>query len=319
MAGPPRPSFVRRADTQQSDNLKKCRNCKCVWYCDKDCQNKHWKEHKKECKVIKKELEKRGGKLDVGTELDVGPLGKLPTREECPICMHVLPLHAGLQTYNSCCGKTLCCSCSFQHDRKSREQAVPSTCAFCRTPVPRSDEAIVARTCKRIERKDPIALLNMGMNYGHGDLGLPVNQAKCIELLRQSAGLGCPVAHYQLGIFHHTGIMGLEEDQEEMRKCWEKAAEAGMVVAWHNVGCIEANNGDHIVALRHWRLSASGGYRRPMVCLIEFFEDGLLHHGDLAETLQAMYRSRAEMRSDARVRYIKHLKMTGRYDEDFDN
>ena len=51
----------------------KCRACKCVWYCDKECQNKHWKEHKKECKRIKKELDKRGGKLDLGTELDVGP------------------------------------------------------------------------------------------------------------------------------------------------------------------------------------------------------------------------------------------------------
>ena len=41
---------------EKSDTLMKCRACKCVWYCDKDCQNKHWKEHKIECRPIKKEL-----------------------------------------------------------------------------------------------------------------------------------------------------------------------------------------------------------------------------------------------------------------------
>ena len=68
---------------KSSDTLKKCAACKCVWYCDKKCQNKHHKEHKEECRPIKKVLDKRGGKLDVGTELNVGPLGKMPPREEC--------------------------------------------------------------------------------------------------------------------------------------------------------------------------------------------------------------------------------------------
>ena len=50
---------------KKSDTVKKCTACKCVWYCDKDCQNKHRKEHRKECRRIKKELNKRGGKLDL--------------------------------------------------------------------------------------------------------------------------------------------------------------------------------------------------------------------------------------------------------------
>ena len=74
---------------KESDALKKCTACKCVWYCDKKCQHKHRKGHKNECRLIKEELEKRGGKLDVGTEKDIGPLGKVPAREECPICMRV--------------------------------------------------------------------------------------------------------------------------------------------------------------------------------------------------------------------------------------
>ena len=117
---------------KKSNTLMKCRACKCVWYCDKECQNKHWKEHRKECKPIKKVLDQRGGKLDVGTEEDVGPLGKVPPREECPICMRALPLHDRLHTYFDCCGKVICGGCQM----KSGERA--DTCAFCRTTMPES-------------------------------------------------------------------------------------------------------------------------------------------------------------------------------------
>ena len=92
---------------KESDTVKLCNGCKCVWYCDKDCQNKHRKEHKKDCKRIKVEIDKRGGKVDLGTEMDLGPLGKLPPQEECPICMRVLPLFSLLQTYAACCGNTV--------------------------------------------------------------------------------------------------------------------------------------------------------------------------------------------------------------------
>ena len=126
------PTKLCSACGEKSDTVKKCTACKCVWYCDKECQNKHWKEHRKECKPIKKVLDQRGGKLDVGTEEDVGPLGKVPPREECPICMRALPLHDRLHTYFDCCGKVICGGCQM----KSGERA--DTCAFCRTTMPES-------------------------------------------------------------------------------------------------------------------------------------------------------------------------------------
>jgi len=82
-AGEKPPSKMCSACEKESDAAKCCNGWRCVWYCDKKCQNKHWKEHKKECRRIKKELDKRGGKLDLGTEEDVGPLGKLPPRIHC--------------------------------------------------------------------------------------------------------------------------------------------------------------------------------------------------------------------------------------------
>ena len=312
------PTKMCSACEKKSDALKKCRNCKCVWYCDKECQNKHWKDHRKECKLIKKELDKRGGKLDFGTEKDLGPLPELPPKEECPICMHVLQPSKQLSFYALCCGKSICCGCSLQHQIKSKEQAVSLTCAFCRTAPPQSDEEIMVLRSKRIELKDPTALCNMAVDYGLGNRGLSVDEAKCIALLSESASLGYPPAQFQLGNYYGTGAMGLERSTKEGLKYYEKAAEGGHLVARHNVGITAAINGDLIAAMRHWQLSASAGMRRSMNNLIVFFQDGFLRHGDLAESLQAIYCSRAEMRSEGRDQYITHLKRIGKYDEGFE-
>jgi len=53
--------------------------------------------------------------------------------------------------------------------------------------------------------------------------------------------------------------------------------------------------------------------------LISCFENGFLHHADLAETLQATYRSRAEMKSENRDQYIAHLKKTGKYKAEYED
>jgi hypothetical protein len=112
--------------------------------------------------------------------------------------------------------------------------------------------------------------------------------------------------------------MGLEQNEEEGDKYWKEAAEGGYLVARHHLGNKEIGNGNNVAAMRHWRLSASGGYRRSMDNLIACFEEGLLHHGNLAESLRAFYRSRDEMKSEGRNQYIAYLKSTGKYHEAYD-
>ena len=302
----------------KSDTLKQCNGCKCVWYCDKECQNKHRKEHKHECRVIMKELNKRGGKLDIGTEKDLGSLPDLPEQEECPICMRFMPIHNMLRTYMSCCGKTLCCGCDFQHQLKSGGQAGPHTCAFCRTALPQSEEERSARLRKRVELKDPNALHNMAIDYGHGDEGLPLDQAKCIELLREAAGLGHSPSQSQLGQFYDFGQMGLQRNEEEAHKCYKAAAEGGHLRSLHNLGGMASENGDFVAALRHLRLAASRGHKKSMAKLIICFENGLFRHDDLSETLQAFNLTRTEMRSKDRDQFIGYLKNVGEYHAEFD-
>ena len=320
------PTKLCSACGEKSDTVKKCTACKCVWYCDKECQNKHWKEHKKECKRIKKELVKREGKLDLGTELDVGPLGKVPPQEECPICLLPLPINESLHCYANCCGKILCGACDLQQQIRSEIRAAesgqtpapPPICAFCREKIPESNEEVLARARRRVERNDPGALRNMALNYGYGRRGISVDQAKCIELLRQSAGLGLSGAQYNLGYFHDTGTMGLEQNEKEAIKYYEQAAKGGDLVARHNIGCREGRNGNEVAAMRHCRLSASGGFKPAIENLIHCFENGLLRHSDLAVTLRAMYLARAEMKSEGRDKYIAHLKRTGQYEAEYE-
>ena len=112
--------------------------------------------------------------------------------------------------------------------------------------------------------------------------------------------------------------MGLEQNEEEARKYYEKAAEGGDLDARHNLGFIEFRSDNHLAAMRHWRLAASGGFKKSMEALIVCFEDGFLHHADLAESLQVFYRARAEMKSDDRDTHIKHLKMIVEYEAEYD-
>ena len=55
-----------------------------------------------------------------------------------------------------------------------------------------------------------------------------------------------------------------------------------------------------------------------MNSLIECFQGGLLYYGDLAETLQAMYRARAEMKSENRDQFIENLKKNGEYQAEYE-
>ena len=103
--------------------------------------------------------------------------------------------------------------------------------------------------------------------------------------------------------------------REKAHKYYEEGAKGGHVHSRHNLGVVAYENCDYIVAMRHWRLSASGGFKLSIRALIERFEDGLLHHGDLAETLQSAYCARAEMKSNGRDLYIEYLKSIGEYEE----
>ena len=69
---------------------------------------------------------------------------------------------------------------------------------------------------------------------------------------------------------------------EELMKAYKEAAKGGHTLAQHNLGVAKYANGEYVAAMRHWRLSAPGGYRNSTGALIDCFEEGLLQHGHLS-------------------------------------
>ena len=74
-----------------------------------------------------------------------------PTREECPICFLLLPIDEETETfYRGCCGKSICRGCVYvqldtllgaaSEEIQEKVLSPLSSCPFCRTELPKSDE-----------------------------------------------------------------------------------------------------------------------------------------------------------------------------------
>ena len=137
---------------ESAGDLKACTACKLVKYCNRDCQIAHRPQHKKSCK-------KRAAELH-----DKALFKEPPPREECPICMLLLPIDPGDATFHSCCGKLICYGCIHamnMEDIKKGKEWEKHLCAFCRTPRPNSDEEQIERNDKLMKNGNASAFLNL--------------------------------------------------------------------------------------------------------------------------------------------------------------
>ena len=276
-----------------------------IYYCDVTCQKDHRKEHKLECKRIRKVLEKRGNK-ESASPLEA--LGDIPQREECPICMRPLPHIKKLHQYQACCGKTICGGCSFAevlvtpnlNSIITEGTGMPLyNCAFCRAPEVRNDEEVTkSRLMARASKNDAGAISSLGIAYQIGALGLPIDESKGLEYLVRAANLDHDDACFTLGYSYYTGT-NFVQDKAKGREYLERAAAKGHVVAGLVLGCIEMDNGNRQAAMRHWRIAAACGGKVAAEELVTCYELGYIRHKDLAESLQARDIACSEIKSEA--------------------
>ena len=139
-----------------------------------------------------------------------------PPREDCPICMILLPSSDTGSKYSACCGKVICGGCI--HAVEKRDGGV-RLCPFCRTPTPDTEE-IIEQMKKRMEVDDAVAIYEMGCCYSDGDCGLPQDRAKALELWHRAAELGNTASYHNIGMAYLNGN-GVERDKKKAYQYWE--------------------------------------------------------------------------------------------------
>ena len=182
-----------------------------------------------------------------------------------------------------CCSKIICNGCAHANQVRQLGLLIPQepSCAFCREPLPNTDEEANAMTMKRVEKNDPVAMMLMGgMRDREG------NYKSAFEYYTKAAELGDAKAHYNLSVMYYRGL-GVEKDEKKQVYHLEEAAIRGSVLARHDLGWIEGHNGSMERAVKHFIIAANMGCDKSLKILWKYNAGGFLKKEVLAATLRA--------------------------------
>jgi len=270
-----------------SNNMNICNKCKMVKYCNAACKKKHRTKHKKKC-------EKRVAELH-----EEALFKEPPPREECPICMLILPL-MNQSSFYSCCGKIICDGCIFAMVVASGggRRTGSDICPFCRTP-PCSDEEGIKRTKKLMDKGNGDAYNMLAGRYQNGTNGYPQDKTKANELYLKAGELGCAQGYFNLSN-SYLEARGVEKDLDRAIHYWELAAMLGHAVSRFNLGVAEHKAGDHNRATKHWLVAAKAGHDDSLDLVKQMFMQGVITKDEYANTLRTYKQRQDEMKSDER-------------------
>jgi tetratricopeptide (TPR) repeat protein len=252
--------------------LKKCDGgCDLVKYCRNECQENHSEQHEEECKKRRAELRDR----DLFTQPDESHLG------ECPICCLPLPIDPLKSTMAGCCSQLICRGCNYANQVREAEAGLEYRCAYCREPLPNTDEEFEEYRMERIKKNDPAAMCEVGMEHSiEGDYEI------ALKYLTKAAELGDTAAHYALSIMYYKG-QGVDKDKEKEVYHLEEAAIAGHPEARHNLGVYEWKNNRFERARKHLIIAANLGDHDSLKGLKALYADGHASKEDYAAALRA--------------------------------
>jgi len=220
-----------------------------------------------------------------------------PPEEDCLICFLRIPtLHSGSK-YFACCGKIICSGCSFAPVYDNQGNIIDEKkCAFCRTPLPITDEEIVDRTMKRVEAGDAEAVYLVGNYYRDGSNGFLQDYIKALERWHRAAELGNTKAYTNIGYAYKHG-QGVDVDWKKATYYYELAAMAGKAVARHNLGNNEGRAGNYNRALKHFMIAARDGYSDSLKKIQEMYSNGYATKEDYMTALRSYQAYLGEIKS----------------------
>ena len=209
--------------------------------------------------------------------------------------MLTLPTTSNEISYQACCGKTLCAGCICEALLADSRQL----CPFCRIPFHKTDEEYTERLKKRAATADVNAMRMLGCYYQDGEMGLPQDHAKAIELWLRAGELGDAGSHHNVGNAYLHGL-GVERDTTKATYYYELAAMVGNVDARHNLGIFEKNEGNMERAVKHFMIAAGAGCDDSLKQIRNCFTNGHATKDDFEKALRAHKEAKDEMKSDQR-------------------
>ena len=238
----------------------------------------------------------------------------IPPRPECPICMVTQPLENVRSISYSCCGNQICKACYIERKRVIEETnaeriaedpcnpcLLESRCPFCRALCFVSDEEIVARLQRGMERSQAYAFFLMAQSYHYGLDGLRQDHHRAFQLYHRAGELGCLDGYSVIGTSYICGHMeGVDKDEGRGWHYFVLAAKRGNVWARYALGLIEYNDrGRRRRAYAHWRISAAVGCDKSMKHIRRGFGDGLVPKHEYDRVELEYCKAKAEMEASA--------------------
>jgi TPR repeat protein len=282
------------------DDVKLLKKCECglVNYCSIACQKNHREHHEEECKKRLAELRDE----ILFKQPDGSHLG------DCPICCLPLPISVS-NVFIGCCSKIICNGCDRANQKREREAGLKHKCAFCREPLPETQEAHHKRMMERVKKSDPVAMRHMAKKcQSEGDYD------GAFEYYTKAAELGDASSHFNLSALYEEGEC-VEKDVEKEVHHLEQAAIAGHPNARFNLGCEEANNGRFERAKKHWIIAANLGHEVSLKAIRVLYADGHASKEEYADALRA-YQAAVEAakscergKAEAFVKNVNALKI----------
>ena len=226
---------------------------------------------------------------------------KPPSKEDCPICLLLLPTLASGSTYYACCGKVICSGCCHApvYDNLGNE-IIEEKCPYCRTPVPYSIEEYNGRLQKRVELDDAEAISMLGCYYRVGEEdGFPQDYAKAFELFVRAGEFGHSDAYCDLGYAYENGN-GVEIDTKKATHYYKLAAIGGNIRARYNLGIYEQLAGNTNRALKHYMIAVECGKDNALKVIQKLYTNGHATKEYYATALRAYQAYLTEIKSTQR-------------------
>jgi hypothetical protein len=251
--------------------LKDCDDgCDLVKYCSDGCQENHREQHEQECKERKAELHNK----QLFTQPGISHHG------ECQICCLPLSLDARKSTMMSCCSKYICDGCAYANRVREIQAGLEQRCAFCREPLPKSEEEYDKNNMERVKKNDPVATTEMGKkHYNDSDYVIAA------KYWTEAAELGGVEAHYCMGGLYYKGL-GVEKDEKKSVYHWEQASIGGHPHARGALAMHEMKNGRTERAAKYLIINANLGCDMSLNIIKDLFVQGVVSKEDYAAALR---------------------------------